>query len=766
MIVLFVASAFLAAALLFAVQPLAGKPLLTLAGGSPSVWTGAMLFFQAALLLGYALAHALAVGRSASRRWVAILLLAAGAFVAMRTRVPDTPADASTPPMLWVLTTLAIWLGAPFVAMATLSPLLQHWFSLTKHPRASDPYFLSVASNLGSAAGLLAYPFLVERSLTQTGQWKWWGIAMAGLLLLVAACAALARGAAPQPKPDQPIPPHAAAPSRDLPSRPRETLRWIALAFVPSSLMLGLTQHITTDIAPVPLLWVLPLLLYLLTFALAFTPEGSRPRWWQDALFWSRAIVIPLLTLTLAMLLHARTPVLLVLALHVFVFFAGAMLCHRRLALLRPSPSRLTTFYFAIAIGGVLGGIANALVAPLLFDRILEYPLALAALVAARAWTVQAPGVPSGRATASVARWAVLMILPAGLVVSLAILAARLELARTLESVLVAGIPTLAIGLLFFVEAHRANPSTPRATPRWLLPLALAGALVAGEYTYSRRPTLHQERTFFGVHRVERTPEGRFHVLLHGTTAHGVQAAPTHPNRERLRAIPGTYYHPDGPVGSLVSATQAARNAARVGLVGLGTGAIAAYARQSDQFTFFEIDPSVVAIADNPAYFTYLSDARARGATLRIVVGDGRHTLAREPEGSFDLIVIDAFSSDAIPTHLLTREAIEIYMARLAPGGVLALHISNRAFNLAPVLCRHAQDLGLAALDNDDVVVTRRQLEEGKTESWWFALAREAASFDALRTNNLFWRTPTDFARADLPLWTDQRSDLLSVLIW
>jgi predicted O-methyltransferase YrrM len=763
MVALFVVAAFLAAALLFVVQPLAGKPLLTLAGGSPSVWTSAMLFFQAALLLGYAVAHFLAAphsaGRGASRRWIAIGVLAIGAGIAIFAPVPVSPAGADIPPVLWVLATLAAWVGAPFVAMATLSPLLQHWFSLTTHPRARDPYFLSVASNLGSAAGLLAYPFVVERMFTQGQQWKWWGIAMACLLVFVGACALLARGREAHPQANAPDP---LAPA--VPSRRGDVLRWIVLAFIPSSLMLGLTQHITTDIAPVPLLWVLPLLLYLLTFALAFTPEGPRPRWWQDAVFWSRAIIIPLLTLTLAMLLHARTPVLLVLAMHVFVFFAGAMLCHRRLALLRPAPSRLTAFYFAIAIGGVLGGIANAILAPLVFDRILEYPLALAALIGAR--FVAAPQSAPALKASSMARWLGAALVPAALVVGVAALNATLELSRTLESALVAGVPTLALGLLFFFEASKPGIGPRAQTPRWALPLALAGALVAGEYTSSQRPTLHQERTFFGVHRVERTPDDRFHVLLHGTTAHGIQAAPTHPEFERLRTIPGAYYHPGGPVGSLLASAQAARQSARVALVGLGTGAIASYARPSDQFTFFEIDPSVVAIAQNPSYFTYLSDAQARGATLRAVVGDGRHTLASEPEGSFDLIVIDAFSSDAIPTHLLTREAIELYLSRLAPGGVLALHISNRAFNLAPVLCRYAQDLRLAALDNDDVVASRQQVEEGKSESWWFALARDPACFDGLRANNVFWRTPTDLARTDLPLWTDQRSDVLSVLIW
>ena len=766
-VALFMAAAFLAAGLLFVVQPLTCKPLLTLAGGSPSVWTGAMLFFQAALLLGYAIAHFLVAGGVAGRRWFALGLLAAGGAVAIGLPVPDAPASAATPPMLWVLATLATWVGAPFVAMATLSPLLQRWFSLTSHPRAGDPYFLSVAGNLGSAAGLLAYPFVVERVLNQREQWQWWGIAMAGLVVLVGVCAWCASRSAPA---------CVAATARSAASaRPdrHDLLRWASLAFVPSSLMLGLTQHITTDIAPVPLLWVLPLLLYLLTFALAFAPEGARPRWWQDALFWSRALSIPLLTLTLAMLVHARTPVLLVLALHVLVFGVGAMLCHRSLALLRPAPEHLTTFYFAIAVGGVLGGVANALLAPLLFDRILEYPLALAALALARSAFAQSHAIGShesrpGRVglPATFLRWCVPALLPAGAVVALAMLADRLDLPRGLASLLVAGVPTMVLGVLLFWEARATSIAGLRGVPRWLLPLALAGALVAGEYTYSQRPTLHQERTFFGVHRVETTPNGDFHLLLHGTTVHGIQAAPTHPEAERLRVVPGTYYHPSGPVGSLLSATQSKHAAARVALVGLGTGAIASFARPADRFTFFEIDPSVVAIADDPAYFTFLADARARGATLRTVVGDGRHTLAREPEASFDLIVIDAFSSDAIPTHLLTREAVELYLSRLAPGGVLALHISNRAFNLAPVLCRHAQDLSLATLDNDDVVVTRQQIEEGKTESWWFALARESGSLDGLRASNVFWRTPTDLARTDLPLWTDQRSDVLSVLIW
>jgi hypothetical protein len=802
MLALFAAAAFVAAALLFVVQPLAGKPLLTLVGGAPSVWTGAMLFFQAALLAGYVLAHLLTRGRSLARRWIAVAVLVAGASAAVFARAPQEPPAPDAAPTLWVLLTLGAWVGVPFVAMATLSPLLQRWFSLTRHPRAADPYFLSVASNLGSACGLLAYPFLVEPSLDQHMQWKCWGLGMAGVVVLVAACAACARprsnDASESRAPSEIVraTPHADVARVATPPTLRDLARWCLLAFIPSSLMLGLTQHITTDIAPVPLLWVLPLLLYLLTFALAFAPEppassqAARVRWWHDQHFWSRALAIPLLSLTLAMLLHARTPVQLVLGLHLLVFVVGAMLCHRRLAILRPAPAHLTWFYFAIAIGGVLGGIANALLAPLLFDRILEYPIALAALAVARPSIAQGrsaiggftgpgasmPPVPPAGGFARVARLVALAAVPAGVAIALGLLAARLTLPRPVESLLAAGVPTLLLGLMFLWEARlgdvsrRRNAPGPsvqrRSPPRWFIPLALAGTLVAGEFTQSQRATLHQERTFFGVHRVEITADQRFHVLLHGTTAHGIQGAPTHPDFERLRAVPGAYYHPDGPAGSLVRAVQSRGTGTRVGLVGLGTGAIASFARAGDQFAFFEIDPSVVRVADSPAFFTYLSDARARGATLRTVVGDGRQTLAREPEASFDLIIIDAFSSDAIPTHLLTREAIALYLSRLAPGGVLALHISNRAFNLAPVLCRHAQDLGLASLDNNDVVVTSAQLEDGKSESWWFALARDQESLAGLRANNRFWKRPDDLARSDLPLWTDQRSDVLDVLIW
>ncbi len=807
MLVLYAATAFVAAALLFVIQPLAGKALLPLAGSSPSVWTSVMLFFQAALLMGYGIAHAVShvgtrdkSGTSVTRVIVALLVLASAAGVSRFVDVPSTPPELS--PGLWVLVTLATWVGCGFVGVAMLSPLLQQWFASTRHAKAANPYVLSVASNIGSAVGLIAYPLVIERTLVLRDQWLWWGYGVMGLFVLVVMCAiaGVRRSASERAtiKSRNEIPvsnDNGALSTQDmsesLSDGPGMTARllstagtrndadggsaptaqsssrwhvWLVLAFVPSSLMLGVTQHISTDIAPVPLLWIVPLLVYLLSFALSFAPMRQ-----PGAAWWGRAMVVPVLALALALLVQARTPIVVVLSLHLVVFFVGCMMCHKSLSERRPDPKHLTVFYFVIAVGGVLGGIFNAIVAPAVFDRVLEYPIALGLLLALRELCAaeKTPGRNDVDATdvqvtlrnfksrALVVVGVACFAACVGLVLIIDRAASQMTISQLARSALVGGVPTLFLAILAFAAQKYRHTIASKA----VFVAGGAGLLIASQFVDSGVQVLHQERTFFGVHRVLATNGGTQHDLRHGTTSHGVQASRESERFEELRQVPGAYYHPSGPIGIVMSMMQQRKQQMRVGLIGLGAGALASYARDGDSFTFFELDPSVIQIAQDAKYFTFVSDARERGATITMVPGDGRLTLAKA-SGQFDVLVIDAFSSDAIPTHLLTREAMELYLSKLSDDGVLAFHISNRSFDLAPVLARHAQDMKLVARKNADMFVSPMEAQQGKFESHWFVMAKTDQGLSGL-ARAAMWYKPDVVGS----LWTDDRSDILSVFM-
>ncbi|MFO0856557.1 MAG: fused MFS/spermidine synthase [Phycisphaerales bacterium] len=821
MLVLYAATAFVAAALLFVIQPLAGKALLPLAGSSPSVWTSVMLLFQAALLMGYGIAHAVShlgmrgkLGTSVTRVIVALVVLAGAAAVSRFVDVPSTPPESS--PGLWVLVTLAMWVGCGFVGVAMLSPLLQQWFASTRHAKAANPYVLSVASNIGSAVGLIAYPLVIERTLVLRDQWLWWGYGVMGLFVLVVMCAIVAmRGcnsksemvsscnATPSPNENQTsttqglsessseglgvtrisiasvqsknyggLAPTAQSSNRWHVGRAgqsysptlRTCLAWLAFAFVPSSLMLGVTQHISTDIAPVPLLWIVPLLMYLLSFAWAFAPVRQ-----PGAAWWGRAMVVPVLALALALLVQARTPIVVVLSLHLVVFFVGCMMCHKSLSERRPDPKHLTVFYFVIAMGGVLGGIFNAIVAPAVFDRVLEYPIALGLLLTLRELCAAEQTRDSNdidstdvqvtlkhfKSRALVVVGVACIAACVGLVLIIDRVASQMTISQLGRSALVGGVPTLFLAILAFAAQKYRHTVASKA----VFVAGGAGLLLASQFVDSGVQVLHQERTFFGVHRVLATNGGKQHDLRHGTTSHGVQVSRESERFEELRQVPGAYYHPSGPIGIVMSMMQQRRQHMRVGLIGLGAGALASYAREGDSFTFFELDPSVIHIAQDAKYFTFVSDARDRGATITMVPGDGRLTLAKA-SGHFDVLVIDAFSSDAIPTHLLTREAMELYLSKLSDDGVLAFHISNRSFDLAPVLARHALDMKLIARKNADMFASPMEAQQGKFESHWFVMAKTDQGLSGL-ARAAMWYQPDVVGS----LWTDDRSDILSVFM-
>ena len=720
---LYAITIFVSATLLFSVQPLFGKLLLPVLGGASAVWNTCMVFFQITLLLGYGYTHF--TSRMLSPRAQVALHVAIGTVAALTLPLAlpraQPPGDGS--PVLWLASALAVSLGLPFFVMSATAPMLQRWFSTTGHPDAGNPYVLYAVSNAGSLIALVGYPLVVEPNLALSVQSRLWSAAYGVMLVLVAICGVMARAAGRGAEATR----HTARCDGESEGRPamRDRARWVVLAAIPSSLMLGVTTHLTTDIAPIPLLWVVPLALYLITFVLAFARTPLVP---GNVMI--RAFPILVVPLAIIVAIGATQPLWLVVTLYVVAFFVAAMVCHGELARTRPPARSLTEFYLWMSIGGALGGMFNGLVAPLVFDSLVEFPLALllACLV-----TPRLPGAGAARSWADVA-------LPAGLAV-LAIALVRFAPDRddVVRHTIIAGLPALV------VFAFRRRPLR-FALGVGVLLLVLPGAVAAS------RVVLHAERTFFGVHRVD-DREG-LRVLFHGTTIHGAQKiAPA------SRLEPTLYYYPGGPADDVFRTVAARRGPHSVAVVGLGAGVLACLGPPGRQLTYYEIDPAVAGIAANPGFFTFLRDCTP---AARVVLGDARISLASAADSSYGAIVVDAFSSDAIPSHLLTREAMELYFTKLTEDGVLALHLSNRHLDLTPVVGSAARDLGLVAF-----VRTDRGIEElkkrGGAESHWAVIARNDAALAGFSTDKGWGRLPVD---PKFRTWTDDFSNIVAVLRW
>jgi len=719
---------FLSALLLFMVQPMFAKMALPLLGGSPAVWNTAMVFYQAMLLGGYIYAHVATRWLGARRQAAIHLLVLLLPLVALPIGIPSgwLP-PTQTNPAPWLLALLLVAVGLPFFVVSASSPMLQTWFASTRHRAAADPYFLYAASNIGSILALLVYPTLIEPTLgLEIQSWIWAGGYLV-LALMTALCAiALWRrlaGAVVQPVP--------LAHSERLPIGQR--LRWVALAFVPSSLMLSVTTYLSTNIAPIPLLWVIPLAIYLLSFILVFMRKPLVP---HDHM--RRALPMLLLTLLITLVAQATEPIGLLIVVHLATFFVAAMVCHGAIARDRPAATYLTEFYLWMSVGGVLGGLFNALLAPLLFTTVLEYPLVLVlACLIQPSEAASQPGVRARR-------------LDLGLPVALGLLVAAL--------ILVAPVVGLSsgparLGLMFGVPSLICFSFSRRPLR---FGLGVAAILAASAlYTSDQGRVLHAERSFFGIHRVLLDRSGQFHVLAHGGTRHGMQNLD--PAR---RDEPLTYYYPNGPIGQFFETHINAKPKARVAVIGLGAGSLACYKQPAQEWTFFEIDPSVVRIARTPEYFSYLHDCAPDTA---MVIGDARLSLANAPDQRYDLIVLDAYSSDSIPVHLITREALALYRAKLAPGGVLAFHISNIYLDLKPVLGNLATDAGLAVLARDDLSPDIEDAARGKSASQWALMARSADDFGPL-VGDPRWHPLA--SQPNSAVWTDNFSSLLTVFRW
>ncbi|MGE0742954.1 MAG: fused MFS/spermidine synthase [Hyphomonadaceae bacterium] len=785
----FALALFSSAGLIFVLQPLFARMVTPMLGGSPAVWNTSMAFFQAALLLGYLYAHLLARVkdmRIQAAVHVAVLALAWFVLPVHVTNVLGAP-DLEHP-ALWLVGVLTLSVGAPFAAASATAPLLQAWYARTGRADAHDPYYLYAASNLGSFIGLLAYPALIEPLIGAHDQSIAWTNAYIFVGLLIAVCAGMAvvsNGGVNEVRSAQ------AAPSSIITWRDRAY--WMAAAAVPSALSLGVTLHISTDVASAPMLWVIPLALYLATFVLAFMKGSER-------LEPATLLIHPFAIALMVMSYYASGNWLGSVSGILAGFFFSALVCHLALARRRPSADKLTEFYLYVSLGGVIGGTLAALVAPVIFNNVYEYPLALAAaclfrprsesimprlsdatlsaaallgvlaLMLVRLEPLDATIVCGalGAAAAMIAagwgddnrpqqmRYA---FLAAGAIHALLVIWIAFNLPSIFAQTTVEGATRITVqspwGTVlmlssFLVLAFCVHGTLQRsqgdtrvvdfaygvAIPSLILLLMLPllgarldaraltvlsiGFCALGIFLNRGRPIIlaaivltafliifvddargsriiTQERSFFGVLRTrvyERSEDPNappLRVLLHGTTIHGAQLAS--PEYSRL---PLTYYNSRTALGEAIVAGLATRENAQLALIGLGTGSTACLMRPGDQLTIFEIDPAVVRLAAEPGGdFTYVQECQPNA---RVELGDARLRIAEEPNGLFDVIVVDAFSSDAIPAHLLTREALALYLSKVREDGVVVLHLSNRNLALVSEAARVARDLNAPTL--------------------------------------------------------------------
>lgn len=730
------------AALSFWIELMMAKWILPWAGGAAWVWTVCLVFFQIALLAGYAYAHG-------SSRYLSLktqcllhgLLLASAVFCLpiLASTSGLAQLETTSRPAWQLCWVLALHAGLPFFALTGTSVLLQAWYGRAPGERAADPYFLYAASNAGSLGSLLSYPFLIEPTVALKTQATGWSIGYGIAVVLILACGGLALRVSAKPRQED----KRVEDSEPIPSAVsvRTRLVWILLAALPSALMVSCTSFLCTDVASVPFLWVAPLAVYLATYIAAFSETARRFRsGWE----WS----LPLASVALAFLLGVRgtSPWPLVAAIHLVFLAVAGLVCHGRLAELRPPTRDLPAFYLHAALGGALGGMFSSLAAPVLFDRVLEYPLVAVAVVVV--WATQ-PHVgllksPSKR-------------LPPGWVRSvgwaIGILFWGVCAAWILAEARRGAYAPLGTRAFFFAGLVLAAYLTSKVRLWFAVAYAaILMAVVVGEWV--NRVAVFQARNRYGVVQVLKDEQRGAMELWHGTTLHGRQFL----DPVRKAAALG-YYHRLGPVGAIFSEFRRSHRPPRVAVVGLGAGVLAAYGRAGEHWSFYEIDPLVRQVAYDTNYFSYLTEQTK--AQVECVLGDGRLGIARLEDASCGLILLDAFSSDSIPSHLLTREAVSMYLQKLAPGGFLAFHISNRVLQLEPVMGDLAGSLGLVCYGYPDMANTPIEQEVGKEPSQWVVLARSESDLPRLLSTK-DWREVKP--RPDARVWTDDYGNVLGAL--
>ncbi len=728
MLALFAVTTLCSAFLLFWIEPLFAKMVLPMLGGSPAVWNTCVMYFQAVLLVGYLYAHftsRLLSSRKQAALHVGFLLVAIASLPVAIPRGWTPPESGNVIP--WLTALLSVAVGAPFMLLAATAPLVQRWLRDSDNRSANNPYVLYAASNAGSLLGLLGFPIIMEPNIRLGQQSSLWSLGYGVAIILAAGSALLvwkhSSTVSPRLKNAAALPPRAPT--------AMDRIRWVALAFVPSSLLLGVTTYLSTDVAAMPLLWVVPLALYLITFIIVFARAGR-------AVSQPTAMAHALLMVVLALVLFWGPGISLrsTYALHLAVFATTALVLHGELAASRPDPAYLTEFYLWMALGGALGGAFNAIVAPLVFKSIAEYQLVLVAACLLR---------PSWKSRIG-------------------------EMALRVPQFTFSIVPAIVVGLVSwygFADHHILDVSAKLLSSLVAAAFLLSisdnalrfgvgiALLVVGEVVPGIRfsQDMYADRSFFGAYRVQNV-NGPAHRLVHGTTTHGAQYLDA-----ARRLTPETYYHPSGPVGQVFAALDSRLAGKGIAAVGLGAGTVLCYSKPGENWTFFEIDPLVLRISSNPKYFTYLTDCPVQP---RVVIGDARLSMAKEPTDKFRLLIVDAFSSDAIPVHLLTREAFALYERVLDAHGVLFVHISNKHLDLKPVIAALAKDAGLFALmeghEPDEKI-------DGPLAypSEWVVLVHSREDLAGLDSDKRWIPLPS---RAGYQPWTDDYSNVFSVIRW
>ncbi len=723
---------FLSALLLFSVQPVFAKMVLPKLGGTPAVWAVSMCFFQAALLAGYCYAHALNRWLPARIAPLCHLTLCGVAAMALPFGLPEMGDPPAGDAYLWLTGVLTLGVGLPFFAVSANAPLLQAWFARTGHPSAADPYFLYGASNLGSFVALLAYPFLIEPTLGLTVQSAAWTGGFLMLVALIAGCGLLTTLNATAVH----APQKAASEMRCEPVTWTQRMGWIGLAAVPSGLLVAFSSYISTDIASAPLLWVIPLAMFLATFILVFCERPPIP---HSFMLMLQPVFAAIAVLGVAW--PGTAGVLIGGTFGFGAFFITMMVCHRELYEHRPASAHLTEFYLWMSFGGVLGGVFAAIIAPQIFNALYELPLLLLAGMLCR------PGLSAAFADARQRRYALFILGAGSTIIAAVAIACAVGAITEISGLLIAAMIYIAGAASMFLVRDNKLPQLSIAVVVGLVLVLLPSAQNMG----------HSERSFFGVHRIQTMAGGIGRKLMHGTTLHGIERLIDDQGRPIERPVPASYYHPASPMALGIDIARRSATGDRqfsAGVVGLGTGSMACYARSTDAWRFYEIDPVVVRIASDASLFRFLAKCQPNAD---IVLGDARLTLAKEAAARFDYLVIDAFSSDAVPVHLLTREALLLYIDKLDRNGLLALHISNRHLDLVGVTSAlvasvpglHASyvfsrgDGTLFAPDSNVMFVSRSQLAIAATLEMPGAKLPSASSYRP---------------------WTDDRSDILSAL--
>jgi hypothetical protein len=720
------AAIFVSATLLFVVQPMFTKMVLPQLGGSASVWTMAMVFFQSVLLGGYVYAHCLAryvPNRAAVPIHLAVMSVAC-AWLPLHVAEGWGLAPASREGV-WLLTLFLVSIGLPFFALSANGSLLQYWFSRSEHPASKDPYFLYFASNAGSLLALVSYPVVIEPALGLRDQAGLWTIAYVIAILLVGTCGMLALASTHASRPID-----ASGMATDAAPSWRAVLSWVGLAAVPSGLLLAVTAHISTDVAAVPLFWVVPLALYLLAFIIAF----------QTKPFISHALVIKvfpifILIQVLSMMIDPLDRVIIILLVDLSTFFVVALLCHGELARRRPAPLYLTNFYMWIAAGGALGGISTGLIAPHVFSWVAEYPLLIGLAILCLPWPR--------------ADYRKRYMFIGGLAVILQLLFTVKALGLRIPFIAIAIMQGLLLGLTVYV--WKSPPSFA----------AMVGVVLLLGYSCFNCDTYNiLIRNFFGVLYAVESTDGRFRTLSHGTIGQGTQEIRDR-NGKLLTGRPQAIaeFFDGAGIAQVTDAIHARLSGpASYGVIGLGTGALACRTQPQDTITYYEIDPDVIRIARDTKLFSYISGCQP---DAQVIQGDARLSLAAAPDGAYDVVFVDAFLGAAIPVHLLTREAVALYFRKLNSRGILAVHVSNRNLELASVVVGAAEANGAITrvyLGGD----VKSDPDENKWVPHVAVAARRDEDFGMLSTSR-FW--PLHTRAPGERIWSDDYSDVLSAMV-